>query len=519
MRLALLTTLALALLCATAPTALARPDLRVLRVSVSSGGASTVLPGGALRVRDRIANRGRHTARRSTARYYLSRDWRRSRGDVRVGSRSVRALRRRAQSRAARTFAVPRAGVEGYYRLIACADARRRVRESSERNNCRVAAQPVRVVPDRDAPSIAIDRPSHGNATFDTTPQVSGRAGTGSGDSLQVTVRIYGGAAASGDPVATLTVERDAAGRWGAEPASALPRGTYTARAEQTDAAGNVALSDPVTFAIGPATLLAAGDIASCSSGNDEATAALLRARPAATIAVLGDAVYENGTVDEYNRCYAPNWGRPGEKSRTRPTPGNHDYQTSGASGYFDWFGAAAGERGKGYYSYDLGSWHVVVLNSNCSDVGGCHSGSAQERWLAADLAAHPARCTVAYWHHPLFSSDPRGGHTSVRPLWNRLYAARAELVLNGHAHQYERFTPKRPDGTADAANGIREFVAGMGGRSLNPFASSPAAGSERRDNGAYGVLRLTLDADSYAWQFVPTGGGSPRDSGSQRCH
>lgn len=518
MRVALLTVAALALLSGGAAARTPRPDLRVLGVSVSIAPPSAeVTPGAVLRVRDRIANGGRRKARRSTAGYYLSHDWRRSRGDMRIGSRRVRALRPHARSRALRTLLVPRAGVEGYYRLIACADVRRRVRESAERNNCRVAGQPVRVVRDREPPTVTIDTPTPGSASFDGTPLVAGRAGQASGDATDVTVRLWPGGATSGEPLLTLTAELDASGRWGAEPRSDLPRGTYTVRAEQTDAAGNLALSDAVTFAIGPATLLAAGDIASCSNDNDDATARLLAATPAATVAMLGDGAYEDGSLSDYETCFAPTWGV--EKRRIRPTPGNHDYFTGGAAGYFAWFGPAAGQPGKGWYSYELGTWHVVVLNANCRHAGGCYAGSEQESWLAADLAAHPARCTVAYWHQPLFSSDPSGGSQNVRPLWERLYAARAEVVLNSHAHHYERFAPKRPDGTVDPANGVREFVAGTGGRSLTGFGSSPASGSEYRDDSAYGVLRLTLDDGSFAWEFDPIGRAAPRDRGSQSCH
>jgi hypothetical protein len=493
-----------------------RPDLRVLRVSVSAA-APEVRPGAVLRVRDRIANGGRGRARRSTAGYYLSHDWLRSGGDVPIGGRSVRALRPHARSRATRTLLVPRAGVEGYYRLIECADVLRRVRERVERNNCTVAAQPLRVVPDREPPAVTIDTPLPGGATFDATPVVAGSAGTSPGDAREVAVRLWSGVTTGSAPLLTLTAELDASGRWGAEPLSDLPRGTYTVRAEQDDEAGNVALSDPVTFAIGPATLLAAGDVASCSNGNDDATERLLAATPAATVAMLGDGAYENGTLDEYGRCFAPSWGV--EQRRIRPTPGNHDYGTGGAAGYFEWFGAAAGEPGKGWYSYDLEGWHVVVLNGNCSRAGGCYAGSEQERWLAADLAAHPARCTLAYWHQPLFSSDPKGGSPNVRPLWERLYAAGAELVLNAHAHHYERFAPKRPDGTGDAAGGIREIVAGTGGRSLTGFGSKPAAGSEYRSDSSYGIVRVTLDESSFAWEFEPAGGAPARDRGSARCH
>ncbi len=262
--------------------------------------------------------------------------------------------------------------------------------------------------------------------------------------------------------------------------------------------------------------LLAAGDIASCSSSGDEATAALLNARPTAAVAALGDNVYERGSPAEYAGCYAPTWGA--SRARTRPAPGNHDYGTSGAAGYFDYFGAAAGDAAKGYYSYDIGSWHLVALNSNCSTVS-CAAGGAQERWLRADLAAHPAACTLAYWHHPRFSSGTvHGSSTAVGPLWQALYDGNADLVLAGHEHSYERFGPLDPAGRADPARGIRSFVVGTGGRSSYPI-GAPLPGSEVRSTGTEGLLQVTLRPGGYAWQFLPVAGRTFRDSGTGRCH
>jgi hypothetical protein len=267
-----------------------------------------------------------------------------------------------------------------------------------------------------------------------------------------------------------------------------------------------------------PPTLLAAGDIASCDSNGDEATAALLADRPGATVATLGDHVYGGATIADFNSCYDPSWGAA--RTRTHPTAGNHEYDDPGAAGYWAYFGAAAAERGKGWYGYELGAWHVVVLNSNCRAAGGCFKGSEQEAWLAADLAAHPARCTLAYWHHPLFTSDSQTGTAAnTRPLWDDLYGAGAELVLNGHAHEYERFAPQRPDGAPDQSTGIREFVVGTGGRSFGAFGTSPAANSEKRDNSTFGVLSLKLGDGAYSWQFIPVAGGGFGDSGAQSCH
>ncbi len=211
-----------------------------------------------------------------------------------------------------------------------------------------------------------------------------------------------------------------------------------------------------------------------------------------------------------------PTWGR--YKARTHPAPGNHDYHTPGASGYFDYFGPAAGDRSKGYYSYDLGSWHIVVINSNCAAVGGCHAGSPQEQWLRADLAAHPTQCTLAYWHHPRFSSGAsHGNNTEVQPLWQALYDAGAEVILNGHEHIYERFAPQTPTGAADAARGIRQFTVGTGGRSLQTPGSPAPANVQDREK-AFGVLKLTLHPTSYSWQFIADT-GAVLDSGTQACH
>ena len=232
----------------------------------------------------------------------------------------------------------------------------------------------------------------------------------------------------------------------------------------------------------------------------------------------LGDNAYSAGTRREFAGCYGPTWGRA--KARTRPVIGNHEYLTAGATGYFDYFGAAAGPRGKGYYSYDAGAWHVVVLNSNCGTVpGGCRTGSPQQRWLRADLAAARARCTVAMMHHPLFTSGAtHPPAVETRPLVRTLTDAGAELLLAGHNHVYERFAPQDADGRAVPARGIRAFVVGTGGGPLYPF-GRPAPNSEVRDNHTYGVLRLTLEPDGYRWAFLPAAGGDFTDAGSGRCH
>ena len=260
--------------------------------------------------------------------------------------------------------------------------------------------------------------------------------------------------------------------------------------------------------------LVGAGDIASCSSNGDEATANLLDGIEG-TVVALGDNAYESGTSAEYQNCYGPSWGR--HKARTKPSAGNHEYYTADASGYFGYFGAAAGDPQKGYYSYDRGSWHVVVLNSNCADVG-CGAGSPQEQWLREDLAADPSACTAAYFHHPRFSSSRIGNNSAMVPFWEALYEDGAEVVLVGHAHHYERFAPQTPGGQADPAKGIREFVVGTGGKSLNSFGTVKANSQVRLSN-ANGVIKLTLHPDGYDWQFVTAPNGTVADSGSTSCH
>jgi hypothetical protein len=263
-------------------------------------------------------------------------------------------------------------------------------------------------------------------------------------------------------------------------------------------------------------TLVAAGDIADCRATGDEQTAALVDRIPG-TVAALGDLAYEDGTPAEFAQCYEPTWGR--FKARTRPTTGNHEYQTPGAAGYFAYWGTTAGAPGQGWYSYDLGAWHVVALNSNCAFVGGCHVGSPQETWLRADLAANSAkRCTLAYWHHPRFSSGSVGGSGSVGPLFQALYDANADLLLVAHAHNYQRWVPLNPSGARDDQRGVRQFVVGTGGRFQHPVRPQ-LPNQEVVNDDTFGVLRVTLRGSSYAWQFVPVAGRTFTDSGSQACH
>ena len=244
----------------------------------------------------------------------------------------------------------------------------------------------------------------------------------------------------------------------------------------------------------------AAGDIA-CNrlpttpdQCHQQATSDLLVGRPLSAVLVLGDVQYDNGDLPDYYNFYDPTWGRV--KAITRPAAGNHEYYTVDAQSYFTYFGAAAGPPTTGYYSYDIGAWHVVVLNSNCGRVGGCFRGSPQDDWLRADLAAHQNDCTLAYWHHPHFSSGPgyddNSGRNPTTAFWYSLYEAGADLVLGGHDHSYERFAPQDPEGELDLAYGMRQFVVGTGGRSWGTF-PTPSLNSEVREGQTHGVLELTL--------------------------
>jgi calcineurin-like phosphoesterase family protein len=263
--------------------------------------------------------------------------------------------------------------------------------------------------------------------------------------------------------------------------------------------------------------ILAAGDISCASSTislttcHAKATSDLITWQYPAAVLTLGDNQYESGTLAAYNTYFSQNWGR--FKPQIRPSAGNHEYGTSGAAGYFDYFGEAAGPRSLGYYSYDIGAWHIVVLNSNISR----GATSAQVSWLKRDLADHPAACTLAYWHHPRWSSGEHGNNTSVGTFWNALYAARADVVLNGHDHIYERFAPQNPNGVADWNRGIREFVVGTGGKSQYSLVTL-RPNSQVRNTTVYGVLRLVLHRDSYDWRFLPESGQLWTDYGSRIC-
>jgi acid phosphatase type 7 len=285
------------------------------------------------------------------------------------------------------------------------------------------------------------------------------------------------------------------------------------------------AAADPVIMAAGdigcdPADPGYNGGAGTADRCHQQATSDLVVGTPLDAVLPLGDIQYDSATTARINAVYAPTWGRV--KSISRPILGNHESGT--ATGYFDYFNGPgvsdgpAGPRGKGYYSFDLGAWHVVALNSNCSSVS-CSAGSEQESWLRADLAAHPTGCTLAYWHHARFSSGHDGSNAFMQPLWEALQDAQAELLLSGHSHDYERFAPLNRDGDVDGAEGIRQFVVGTGGAFFTGGLGSLAPHSEVAQNNTFGVLKLTLHPTSYDWQFVPEAGGTFTDAGSEPCH
>jgi hypothetical protein len=298
---------------------------------------------------------------------------------------------------------------------------------------------------------------------------------------------------------------------------SDLSAGIHRITATVRDRGGNeTAATAQLLVTEGAARILAAGDIAGCTYTRDEATAALLDGLDGLVVTV-GDNAYPSGRTQDFASCYEPGWGR--HKARTRPVPGNHEYETTDAAPYFAYFGAAAGDPDEGWYSFDYGGWHVVALNSNCAEIGGCSRASPQGQWLEAELDANPSRCTLAYWHHARFSSSTDHGSSPLtRDLWAILQEHAADVVLVGHDHDYERFAPQSADGAADPL-GIRQFVVGMGGAELYEM-GSPEPNSEARDDTSYGVLALDLAPDGYAWRFHPAAsvGGSFTDAGVAAC-
>jgi hypothetical protein len=305
---------------------------------------------------------------------------------------------------------------------------------------------------------------------------------------------------------------------------SRLPGGS---RSRSRVAVALVALACAVAFATcggdqgrpREAVLLAAGDIGDCETQGDEATARLLDAHPSATIAVLGDVAYQHGSASDFERCFTPSWGR--FRARMRPATGNHDHATPDAAGYAAYFGARGGPAGTYRYSYDLGAWHVVVLDSDCWRVGGCALDDPQARWMRADLRRHRGRCTLAYWHRPPFSSGRYGDPADterVRPLWRVAVEEGVDVVLTAHEHSYERHAPMGADGKPDAG-GTRLFVVGTGGGNLRRYRNPPLPSTEVRNDDTWGVLRLELHSDRYDWRFLPVDARTFSDHGTGTCN
>jgi 3',5'-cyclic AMP phosphodiesterase CpdA len=260
-----------------------------------------------------------------------------------------------------------------------------------------------------------------------------------------------------------------------------------------------------------PAVVLAAGDVGQCDLPGAALTGALLQKHPGPILG-LGDFAYPNGTAEEFRRCYEPAWGD--FKQRIYPAPGNHDYRTPGAAGYFGYFGTRAGDTRRGYYSFDVGAWHVVSLNSNRE----LEPGSPQLQWLDEDLRNNRQRCVLAFWHHPRFSSARRGSDPRTQALWETLYRHGASVVLAAHDHDYERFAPMNDRGERDDGRGIRSFVIGTGGAKLYEAGKRHLL-SQVWDGSTWGALKLTLREDAYDWEFLPAADGQFKDAGTASCN
>lgn len=257
--------------------------------------------------------------------------------------------------------------------------------------------------------------------------------------------------------------------------------------------------------------VLIAGDVAQCNVRGAQLTADLIQKMPEATVLATGDLAYENGSLNDFARCYDPSWGK--FKDRTWPAPGNHEYGTPGAAGYFAYFGNRAGAPDKGYYSVDIGRWHIVALNSNID----ADADSAQVAWLRKDLAAHRTSCTLSFWHHPRYSSGLHGSYRSMQAAWETLHEHGASIVITGHDHHYERFAPLDAQGKQTTARGIRSFVVGTGGARLYDFGLR-GEHSVAWQGSTWGLLKLTLHADSYDWEFLAAQPSTFQDKGSSPC-
>jgi len=307
---------------------------------------------------------------------------------------------------------------------------------------------------------------------------------------------------------------------------------TYTYRVRARDAAGNRSKlsAKAVATASSEVVVAAAGDIACDPSDpnyhSGAGTSTACRQRSTSNLLVngnfdavlaLGDLQYNSGSLSAFNQVYDPSWGRV--KSITYPVVGNHEYGQSNASGYFQYFGSRAGPAGKGWYSFDLGGWHIVALNSECDQIGGCTTGSPEEKWLRNDLATHPAACTIAMWHKGRYSSGHDGDNTFMQAMWADLSNAGVEILLSGHSHDYERFAPQDASGHLDNAHGVRQFIVGTGGAFFTGLGTSFDPNSQAHQNNTYGVLQLTLRSGAYDWKFLPEAGKTYSDSGTTSCH
>jgi hypothetical protein len=313
--------------------------------------------------------------------------------------------------------------------------------------------------------------------------------------------------------LASLPVQSPAGGS-----ASPVPSASRAASPSRSSMPSTTASADPGSPGPSPsvadAVLIGAGNIADCRADESEATAHLLD-QLQGTVFTAGDNAAPDGSATAFADCYGPTWGP--FRERTRPAAGDQDWATKDLAGYLGYFGRAAAPDGVSWYSYPLGAWHVVVLDSDCEAVGGCGSGSDQGRWLAADLKADRSTCLLAIWHLPRFSSGRGGDTLGVAPLWEAVSRAGGDVVVSAHDADYERFAPLGPDGEPDRDGGVRSFVVGTGGAPLAGF-GTPRPGSAFRLGGAHGILRLGLHPTSYDWTFIPTSGG-PTDSGKADCH